>query len=150
MSKQDNQTTFVLGEIENAKHAVFAVDVASSGRYVVSPTLTTWRDISEEASRLNVFNQEFKHVDYHCEDVDGKFFAFAVADCFDPPIVIVRARSFEDAYESFCDEFSARMEISETDLADYDEDSMSYSASGVPIDTSNVTGFEVQLVSVHM
>ena len=34
---------------------------------------------------------------------DYPFFAFWVEDCMDPSIVIIRARDFEDAFETFCE-----------------------------------------------
>lgn len=38
---------------------------------------------------------------------DGKFFAFWEEDCFDPPQYLICAKSFEDAYDIFLDEFAS-------------------------------------------
>lgn len=55
----------------------------------------------------------------------SKWFIFYVADCFCPPLYLIRANSWEDAYEAFCDEFSDA------------------------IDTEAVQGFEVKLSRVY-
>ena len=36
-----------------------------------------------------------------------KYFAFCYADCFDPPQYLICARTFEDAYDIFLDEFAS-------------------------------------------
>lgn len=41
------------------------------------------------------------------DDGDGKFFSFFEADCFDPPQYLIRARTFETAYDIFLDEFAS-------------------------------------------
>lgn len=121
--------------------------VFSTGRdgytYVVeaerSETLDFWKVYGHDAKRVEA---------YGLDDYGKRFFAFYVADCFDPPVAIIRSDSFEDAYETFCDEFSQWMAISDEDLKDYDEETMNYSASGVAIDTEAVQGHEVQLLRV--
>ncbi len=102
----------------------------------------------------------------------GSFFVFYVEDCFDPPLYVIRADTFESAYEIFCDEFSRLIAIDDSDLSDYlheydcpnrgralteenHEDPCScggerlnYSSSGVAIDTEAVQGSEITLLRV--
>lgn len=116
-----------------------------SGRLVVeadrsSDTLAFWAKYGQDASRA------MGH--YGLDDYQDRFFAFWVEDCFDPPVYVIRADSFESAYEIFCDEFSRLIEISESDLPDYDPETLNYSASGVPIDTEAVNGREIKLLSL--
>lgn len=84
---------------------------------------------------------------YHYED-DGAYFAFWVEDCFCPPVYIIKARSFEHAYETFCDTFTDVIKIEASDLKDYDQDTLNYSGDGVPIETEAVMGREVGVLSV--
>lgn len=47
-----------------------------------------------------------KKVDIDTEDSyndDDEWFACAVGDCMDPPVTLIRAPSWEDAYERFCE-----------------------------------------------
>ena len=103
-------------------------------------TLAFWDRFGQEARQTT-----------HCfnlDDYGDHFFAFWVEDCFAPPIAIIRATLFEDAYEIFCDEFSRWMAIDETDLHDYDRETLNYSASGVAIDTESVQGEEIELLRI--
>ncbi len=98
--------------------------------------------------RLKQFPDHSPICDYYIEDTAGKWFIFYVADCFDPPMFLIRARTWEDAYDTFCDEFSSLMRIEDADLKDYDEDTLHYSASGVPIDDEAAQGHEVTLDTI--
>ncbi len=98
--------------------------------------------------RLKQYPNHHPILDYFIQDTDGKWFVFYVEDSFDPPLFLIRARSWEDAYETFCDEFSDHMKIEDADLKDYDEDRLHYSASGVPIDDEAAQGHEVTLDTI--
>lgn len=86
---------------------------------------------------------------HYIDDPDGDWFWFANVDCFDPPFAIIRARSFESAYECFCCEFERWIAVSEVDAADYPEDERHYNDNGTHIDVSSVQGFPLTLLSVH-
>jgi hypothetical protein len=86
--------------------------------------------------------------DHYIDDPSGSWFAFANVDCFDPPFAIIRARSFEAAYDVFCDEFERWIQVDAPDAADYPEEDRVYNGHGTHIDTDNVQGFELRLVSV--
>ena len=74
----------------------------------------------------------------------SKLFLFGARDCFDPPLYLVADASFAEAYETYCaNDVTLRMDASEVD------DNVDVSASGHPINTDNVFGFEVALVSVE-
>lgn len=84
-------------------------------------------------------------------DEGDKFFLFAVVDSYFPIYDLVRADSFESAYEVYCD-FACdnrHCEISAEDLPDYLDDEGeyqgSYTSDGKPVDTDNIQGSEVQL-----
>ena len=80
-------------------------------------------------------------------------FCFYVADCFDPPLYVQFGDSWEDAYESFCDN-EPSLEIPESDFADYglpgDDATCQFTSDGRPIDTDNVQGITspLRLVAV--
>jgi hypothetical protein len=124
-------------------------DAGKPHTYVVCDepdTLKFWERFGHDAKRIPVDSA-------HVSDYGKGYFAFWVEDCFDPSVAIVRADSFEDAYETFCDEFSDWLKIDESDLPDYtdeetDEYTGNYSASGVAIDTEAVNGRELTLLRV--
>ena len=87
---------------------------------------------------------------------DERWFAFYEEDCFDPPVWIVRADSWETAYEVFCDEA-----LDSVDLEDLDPeqrvavegegnlpDGYSISSDGKLIYTETSMGYEIELISV--
>lgn len=91
---------------------------------------------------------------YGGADAASPWFAFWQEDCMSPPIWIVRAESFEAAYEEFLDE------LPETKLEDLDEDQRAmvqsdgngpdgytYAANGL-VYSENVSGVEIRLVEV--
>ena len=63
-----------------------------------------------------------------------------------PPVYIIRARTFEDAYEAFVEEFGDI--VDEVDLKDYDKDDprLTWTDRG-PVDTESVMGHELTLTS---
>jgi len=131
-------------EVSNATRLIF--ESFHGTTYVLAPSY----DAARKMDLLSEFpDQSIKSVwNHYVDDTDGSFFACCVVDCFDPPVAIIRARSFESAYETFCDEFSAWMEVSETNADDYPEDEREYSASGVHIDTSGVHITPITLVRI--
>lgn len=84
-----------------------------------------------------------------CGDSDAPWFAFWEADCMSPPISVVRAESFERAYEDFCDTLPA------ADMSDFSEserynvpDGYTIASDGRYVHTENVNGCEIELISV--
>ena len=86
-----------------------------------------------------------------------KAFIFFLADCFDPPLYVQFGSSYEDAYESFCDNHPDLL-IPESDLGDYgymkdeagnwqenDSPEHSFNSDGQPIDTDNLQSFAEEL-----
>lgn len=112
---------------------------------VVNPT---------DSERFDVHNVPTSRIIDECGDSDAKWFAFYEEDCFDPPIWIVRAESFERAYEDFVD---SRPEVN---LEDLDEDQReelegsgdlsgyAYNLSGRLVYTEAIMGHEVELKEV--
>lgn len=88
----------------------------------------------------------YRIYDFIDEGSGEHLFIFAVADSYFPLHDLVRADSFEDAYEAYIDWAAKRRHIAiePPDLADYDPDSLNYTSSGVPVDTDNVHGNEVR------
>ena len=91
-----------------------------------------------------------------------KAYAFCVSDCFDPCVYVQFGSSWEDAYESFCDN-EPSLRIDEHDLGDYgatrNEDgtwncdalTCSFTSDGQAIDTDNthsVSSQELKLVEI--
>lgn len=87
--------------------------------------------------------------DYYIDDFGGDWYAVANVDCFDPPMAIVRARSFEAALECFCDEFADWIAVDPSSARDYPENDREYNGSGVHIDSSAVYLEPLILVSVR-
>jgi len=64
------------------------------------------------------------------------------ADCAFPPMYLVPADSFEDAYEKFLEETDACL-VKESEIADYDEDDLQFDCNGRPMDTSALQVIEL-------
>lgn len=133
------------GDVDNAIELVFSQGNADH-RYILQPPDTT-EDYLSTLARFPK-HQIKRTTNVYIEDTEGQWYACYNVDCFDPPMAVIRARSFEAAYEIFCDEFSRWMAVEETDAKDYPEDDREYSSSGVHIDASNVQIHEMQLVSI--
>jgi hypothetical protein len=80
-----------------------------------------------------------------------KAFLFYTEDCFDPPVYVQFGSSFEDAYESYCDNDESLI----IDAAAYDDYGVNtdnatcgFTSDGMPIDTESISGFDLSLVSV--
>ncbi len=87
-------------------------------------------------------------------ELDGtaeKFFLVAVADCFDPPLTVVRAKREDDAEEGFADSDVGYnlCKIEERDMEDFSEDSLYYNSSGKPYDSEGIVIYPLKLVSIH-
>lgn len=139
--------TIDIGEIANARELVFTNGNADH-RYILQPKGTA----EDYLSTLKRFpHHSIKRTSEHyIDDTSGEWFACYNVDCFDPPMAIVRARSFEQAYEVFCDEFSDWLKVDESDAGDYPEDARNYSGSGVHIDTDNIQIHPLTLVEVRL
>lgn len=85
---------------------------------------------------------------YGSADASSPWFAFWQEDCAFPPIYLVRAETWEAAYEDFCDEVLEP--LSADDMTDYDEDEVARNSSGEPIDTESVQGCAVRLESAQL
>lgn len=100
------------------------------------------------------------------------FYGIAVADCYDPPVAIVRASGPEEAVDVFADELPWA-HISDVDLEDYREpidelaenvakqngetdgpedyaDNVSFNSNGVAYDNENIHVWEVRLIRIEM
>ena len=90
----------------------------------------------------------FRIYDLIDEGSGEKLFIFAVVDSYFPAYDLVRADSWEDADEAYTDWAARRRNIAidESDLKDYDPESLHYTSDGIPIDVDNVQGFEVEFV----
>jgi hypothetical protein len=75
-------------------------------------------------------------------------YIFYVADCYDPPLYLVFGSSFQDAYDTFITEFESLIAISDTDLADYDQETLTYNDNGKPVDTESVQYLPVKRIIV--
>lgn len=112
-------------------------------------TLIVEAEPAETIAFWDQYGHDAKRADhYGLDDWGNGFFAFWVENCFDPSIAIVRADSFETAYEIFCDEFADWIKIDDSDLADYDPETLNYNGSGVAIDTESVQGSEISLLRI--
>lgn len=159
MTTETKQTTIDIGEMDNATELLFTrADYAHTAGLTFEQIAETYpidalypKDAAPDyAARIDRFPRyTVRATSWFCiDDTAGQWFAFANVDCFDPPVAIIRARTFETAYDVFCDEFSRWMAVDETDAKDYPEDEREYSASGVHIDASAVQGWPLRLLRV--
>ncbi len=139
-------TTIDAGSVE-AKELIFSQGKNDSRYILQAPGSVT--DYLELLTRFPA-NQVKRTTEFYIDDTDGQWFACYNVDCFDPPMAVIRTRSFETAYEVFCDEFSDWMKVEEPDAADYPEDERDYNSSGVHIDASNVQIHELTLITVNL
>lgn len=142
----EKAATIDIGELREAIELIFADPVmgGSDRRYLLQlPGV----DYLETLARYPK-HQIKQTSEYYIEDTGGQWFACYNVDCFDPPLAIVRARSFEQAYETFCDEFERWIKVDESDATDYPEDERDYNSSGTHIDASQVQIYPLQLLQV--
>lgn len=141
-----------IGTVENAKELVF-MQGNDDRRYVLQQKSDTSQygyaeDYLAFITRFKAY-QVWRTNQFYIDDTDGKWFACYNVDCFDPPFAVIRARSFESAYEIFCDEFGHWLAVSPEDANDYPKDDRAYNNNGVHIDTDNVQIHPLTLVSVE-
>lgn len=135
-----------VGEIDNARELVFKVDKESDRLYVLTLPDTDYLETLHRYPK----HQIERTSQYYIDDTSGQWFACYNVDCFDPPMAIIRARSFESAYEVFCCEFEHWLKVEELDAADYPEEDRNYNDNGTHIDTNNVQIHKLILVRVNM
>lgn len=109
-----------------------------------------------ESERFDVHNVPTSRIIDECGDADARWFGFYEEDCASPPIYLVRAHTFEQAYEDFID---SRPEV---DVDDLDEeqramvedregnlpDGYTIDSSGRLVCTETIMGYEVELKEV--
>ena len=83
-------------------------------------------------------------------------FAFYEADCFDPPQYLICARTFEDEYDIFLDEFGTEVDTTDSDFNTPEkcEESMNngaitYTGGGKLVHCENEQGHELKLVNIE-
>lgn len=140
-----------IGTIDNARIVVFSGNPAHSAASTDHRYMLTTADVDLLALMHQYPTVLIKRTtDVYIDDPDGLWFAFANVDCFDPPIAIIRASSFEQAYETFCDEFEKWIAVKDANAEDYPEDDREFNGNGTHIDASGVQGWTLTLVSVEM
>jgi hypothetical protein len=145
MADTTRKTTIDAGEIENITEMVFSAGV-DDRRYILQAPGTK-EDYLSTLERYMKF-QVKRTTDYFIDDSSGRWFACYNVDCFDPPMAIVRARTWEDAYSVFITEFERWMKVDSTDAGDYPEDDRTYNDNATHVDTDNVQIHELRLESV--
>lgn len=109
-------------------------------------------------------HEEYRATELYVDDSweSGRWFAFWNEDCFQPSVYVIRAESFETAYEVFIEEFGAKacgtIEPGD-DVSNYGDGAtvdsllesgvLTWTANGI-IDTEAVKGEEITLVSASM
>ena len=85
------------------------------------------------------------------------YFAFYEADCFDPPQYLICARSFEDAYDIFLEEFGTKVDTTDTDFNTeekreeaMDNGQITYTGGGALVHCESVNGHELKLVKIEL
>jgi hypothetical protein len=157
------KTTINVGEVENAIELVFTQGNPNH-RYVLQPKSETGQYGYEEDT-VSFLNRFPKHSvkrtnEHYIDDPSGEWFACYNVDCFDPPFAVIRAQTFEQAYEVFCDEFEDWLRVDPMGETDYHSAEcnatnhehcncdISYNSSGTHIDTDNVQIHSLTLVSI--
>src|SRR3954468_7216820 len=135
--------TIDIGTVSAATELVFT-QANSDTRYILQ---SDKRDYLETLQRFPHHSIKTT-TEHYIDDTDGEWFACYNVDCFDPPMAIIRARSFETAYEVFCNEFEKWLAVDDISAADYPEDDRNYNDNGTHIDTDGVQLHPLTLVSV--
>lgn len=103
--------TINLGEI-GAKVAIFQSPHNKNNRYVLhADGLEAYFDWSRDQSKTDAFKYQYGYIQDHLFEDEwetSKFFICCNVDCFSPPMFLVRADSFESAYEVFVEDFGER------------------------------------------
>lgn len=109
-----------------------------------------------ESERFDVHAVPLSRVIDESGDSEAVWFAFFEEDCFDPPIYIVRAESWEQAYEDFLD---TRPDADLSDWSDEERaefeaggnhpDGYSFTSDGRIVYSEAVMGYEIELKEVN-
>lgn len=137
--------TIDIGEISDAKELVFC-QADNDHRYILQAPGTT-EDYLSTLKRYMQFSVK-RTTEHYIDDTSGKWYACYNVDCFDPPMAIIRARTFEDAYSTFCTEYERWIKVDDVDAIDYPENERDYNDNGTHVDTSNVQIHEMTLLQV--
>ena len=86
-----------------------------------------------------------------------KHFAFWEEGCFDPPQYLICAKSFDDAYDIFLEEFGTKVDTEDTDFNTEEkcEEAMNngeitYTGGGTLVHSESVNGRELKLVKIEL
>ena len=86
-----------------------------------------------------------------------KHFAFWEEDCFDPPQYLICAKSFEDAYDIFLEEFGTKVDLSDSDYDTKEKvdeainnGEITYTGGGTLVHSESVNGRELKLVKIEL
>jgi hypothetical protein len=134
-----------IGTIDTARELVFTMGRDDRFYILQSPELK--EDYIEFITRYPKHDVK-RTTEFYIDDTEGQWFACFNMDCFDPPFAVVRARSWESAYEVFCDEFERWLAVDESSTADYPEEDRNYNGNGTHIDTDNVQIHQLSLIQV--
>jgi len=91
------------------------------------------RTYPDQTKRIQVIGNKQRDL-VRGNTIDARLFVATIADCAFPLQYFIIADTWEEAYETACDELE-HLRISDTDLPDYEEDSLNYTSDGKPIDT---------------
>ena len=147
-TKSDKPVTIAVDGI-HARELIFSDGPRETDRYYVLQPSGTTEDYLSTLTRYPS-HQIKRTSEYYIDDTEGPWFAFYNVDCFDPPMAIIRARTFEDAYAVFETEWERWMKVADADAADYPEDARTYNDNGTHVDTDNVQGHELTLIRVEL
>ncbi len=141
------KTTIAIGDVSARAAHFVALNGNPNHRYIV------FADKPDFVAFLQTYNdgkwESKQATGVNLDSSDKRFFMVAVSDCYDPPIAIIRADNECEAEGWFADELTWA-HISEPDLADYDDESMSYNSSGVPYETDNIVIWEVRMTHIEL
>jgi len=93
----------------------------------------------------------YRLYDFVDEGSGQYLFGFAVVDSYFPLHDLVRANSWEAAYEAYIDWAAdhRHLKIEEPDLKNYKEDELEYTSNGIPVDTENVQAFDLDFLGTE-
>ena len=82
-----------------------------------------------------------------------RLFIACNVDCFDPPVWFIFADTWDEAYETACDEIPA-LRIDDVDAKDYnidtDNPTCDFTSDGQPIDTETLEVWPVRLIRIEV
>jgi hypothetical protein len=99
-------------------------------------------------------DRRFQHIDmgkyfvnYRYSDSKYHLYLCVNADCAFPPHYLVAADSIEEAHDEFLTETDSCL-IEESDLKDYDQDSLRYDDNGRPMDTDSLQIRQLSIILI--